>query len=82
MIRLLDETTVGQIAAGEVVERPISVVKELVENALDAGATRIAVAVCGGGLGSIEVTDDGAGIRAKFSPADQFLNALSRLNQG
>ena len=62
MIRLLDETTVGQIAAGEIVERPLSVVKELVENALDAGARRIAVAVARGGLDAIEVLDDGAGI--------------------
>jgi DNA mismatch repair protein MutL len=62
MIRLLDETTVGQIAAGEVIERPLSVVKELVENALDAGAGRIAVSVARGGLDAIEVADDGAGI--------------------
>ena len=61
-IRILDAATVGRIAAGEVVERPSSVVKELVENSIDAGATSVTVEIRGGGIDYMRVTDNGCGI--------------------
>ncbi|WP_345119064.1 DNA mismatch repair endonuclease MutL [Bartonella pachyuromydis] len=73
IIRHLSENIINQIAAGEVIERPANVIKELVENAIDAGATRIEIVTANGGKNFIKVSDNGWGI-----PADQLTLAVSR----
>lgn len=78
-IRRLPETLVNRIAAGEVVERPASALKELVENAIDAGATRVAVRIAEGGLDLLEVTDDGCGMASQEIAMALERHATSKL---
>ena len=78
-INVLDDSTINKIAAGEVVERPVSVVKELVENAIDSGAKNISIEIKGGGIDYIRVSDNGSGIERSSIPTAFLRHATSKI---
>lgn len=80
VIHVLDEVTANQIAAGEVVERPVNAVKELVENAVDAGASSIEVEIADGGMTYIRVTDDGCGMTEEDAKLSVIRHATSKIS--
>ena len=81
-IAILDELTSNQIAAGEVVERPASVAKELIENSIDAGATSITVEVKRGGISYLKITDNGSGIEKDDMEIAFERHATSKIRSG
>ena len=79
MITKLDQNTINQIAAGEVIDRPSSVVKELLENAIDAGATAVTVEIKEGGISLIRITDNGCGIEGSEIPTAFLRHTTSKI---
>ncbi|HKL80416.1 MAG TPA: DNA mismatch repair endonuclease MutL [Mobilitalea sp.] len=79
LIQVLSESTINQIAAGEVVERPSAVIKELIENSMDAGATAITAEIKDGGLSLIRITDNGAGVSKEDIPLAFLRHATSKI---
>ena len=80
-IHVLDDNTINKIAAGEVVERPASVIKELIENAMDAGATRIEVEIMAGGTSFMRVTDNGKGMSKEDASVAILRHATSKIQE-
>jgi DNA mismatch repair protein MutL len=78
-IHILDENVAARIAAGEVIERPASIVKELVENSIDAGASAVSISIENGGLRRIQVTDNGIGIEKEDIPLTVPKHATSKI---
>ena len=80
MIRILDKQTADKIAAGEVIERPVSIIKELVENSLDAGASSLVIEIRKGGKAYIRVSDDGMGIADEEAETAFLRHATSKIS--
>lgn len=78
-IKKLDQHVIAKIAAGEVIQRPYNVIKEMLENSIDAKATKIQILVKDGGLKSISITDDGSGIRVRKNLSLRTLSSLNPL---